>query len=161
MTPEAYLQNALEPALRLLPARMDSRGGRAMVIAICLQESRLKHRRQVGGPARGYAQFELGGGVRGVLTHPATRQYIQIVLAALDYDPTSSAEDCWTAIEHQDILGAAFARLLLWTLPGPLPEPGDAADGWRQYLSGWRPGKPHRGTWDAFYGTAWDTVMRK
>ena len=158
MSPEAFLANALEPALKLLPAPMDSAAARAMVIAICLQESRLKHRRQVGGPARGYGQFELGGGVRGVLTHPATRQPIQVVLTCLDYDPTSSAEECWAIIEHNDILAAAFCRLNLWWLPSPLPERHDAAEGWRQYFDSWKPGKPHRGTWDSFYTQAWDIV---
>lgn len=134
---------------------MDSRAARAMVLAICLQESRLTHRAQVGGPARGYAQFELGGGVRGVLTHPASRPHIQAVLAALDYTTAASAEACWIAIEHNDILAAAFARLLLWTLPGALPAQDAPGAGWAQYIAAWRPGKPHRETWNAFYDQAW------
>lgn len=151
----AFVQNALFPALRILPEKMDTHAARAMVVAICLQESRLEHRRQIGGPARGYAQFELGGGVRGVLTHPASKPYIQDVLSALDYDPQASPAECFVAIEHNDILAAAFARLLLWTLPGALPARGDAEGGWGQYIAAWRPGKPHRDTWDAFYEEGW------
>ena len=155
MSPEIFLQNAIFPALRLLPDKMDSRPARAMLIAIALQESRIKHRAQIGGPARGYWQFELGGGVRGVLTHPASKPHIRSVLSALDYDPDSDASNCWTAIEHNDLLAAAFARLLLWTLPSDLPAQNAPGAGWTQYIAAWRPGKPHRETWDAFYAQAW------
>ena len=42
---------AIEPALRLLPAALDTPEARVMLIAIGLQESRLVHRRQlVGNP---------------------------------------------------------------------------------------------------------------
>lgn len=129
-----------------------------MVLAICLQESRLSHRRQIEGPARGYAQFEQSGGVVGVLTHPLTRGSIRAVLTALDYDPNSSAKACWTAIEHNDILGAAFARLLLYTVPGKLPGRDDMGIGWTQYLAGWRPGKPRRDSWDASYTLGWSAA---
>ena len=63
MTPAQFLRFAIDPALSLLPPVMDTRAARAMIISICLQESRLQHRRQIGGPARGFAQFERGGGV--------------------------------------------------------------------------------------------------
>mgnify|MGYP001558850395 FL=1 len=158
MSPEAFLQNALSPALRLLPASMTSREACAMCIAIALQESRLKHRRQIGGPARGYFQFEQGGGVRGVLTHPASKARIMEVLLALDYDVNADAAACYIAIEHNDILAAAFARLLLYTLPDPLPGRGAPGTGWTQYLKAWRPGRPHRESWDAFFETAWEVV---
>ena len=46
-----------------------------MLLAIGLQESRLTHRRQIGGPARGLWQFERGGGVAGVLRHAASRDH--------------------------------------------------------------------------------------
>ncbi len=158
MSPEFYLRTALEPALGLLPPRMDSVAARAMVIAICLQESRLEHRRQIGGPARSYGQFEQGGGVRGVLTHLATRGHIRTVLAALDYAADSDAEACWIAIEHNDILGAAFSRLNLWWLPGALPGRDDWPMAWSQYLTAWKPGKPHKDTFQAFYDRAWAVV---
>ena len=157
---DLLIVNALEPALQLLPAFMDTVEARAMCMAIALQESRLEHRRQVGGPARGYWQFELGGGVRGVLSHPASKPYIRAVLAALDYDfaPEDLPVECYAAIEHNDILAAAFARLLLWTLPGALPGRDAADEGWRQYLKTWRPGKPHPDTWDRNFADAWSLV---
>ena len=160
MTPDLFLKNALIPALALLPADQDSPAARAMVIAVCLQESRLTHRRQIGGPARGYAQFEQGGGVHGVLTHPVVGPMIKAVLTALDYDPDSETIefDCWTAIEHNDILAAAFARLLLYTLPDPLPVQSNPEGGWGQYVSAWRPGAPKPLTWPELYAQAWTVV---
>ena len=158
MAPETFLANALIPALKLLPDKMDTPSARATVLAICLQESRLKHRKQLGGPARGYAQFELGGGVRGVLTHPASQAHIKYVLTSLDYDPMSDPAACYEAIEHNDILAAAFARLLLYTLPDALPARNAPGAAWTQYMKVWRPGRPHRDTFDAFYDQAWAIV---
>ena len=158
MTPHDLLETAIIPALRLLPEKMDSDAAIAMCIVIAIQESRIKHRRQIGGPARGYWQFEQGGGVRGVLTHTASQQHIRTVLAALDYDPASDPAACYAAIEHNDILAAAFARLLLWTLPDALPVCNAPGVGWTQYARTWRPGKPHRETWDGHFATAWEVV---
>lgn len=158
MTPELFISIALVPALRLLPPRMDSPAARAMVVAICLQESRLTHRRQIRGPARGFAQFEKGGGVKGVLTHRATSVHITTVCEALSYKPTVAA--CYVAIEHNDVLAAVFARLLLWTVPGVLPGRSEPAKGWDQYLAGWRPGKAHPKTWNENYARAWALVSQ-
>lgn len=157
MTPEFWVATALGPALKLLPAKMDSPAARAMVLTICLQESRLTHRAQIGGPAHGYAQFELGG-VRGVLAHAASKVHIRGVLAALDYPPDSTDAECYAAIQHNDILAAAFARLLLYTLPQALPARNNTAGGLSQYLQAWRPGRPHPDVWPANFETAWDVV---
>lgn len=143
-------------ACSILPARMDSDEARAMLIAIALQESRFEHRAQIGGPARGFWQFELGGGVRGVLNHPGSKQYIRHVLDSLAYDylPETSYE----AIKNNDVLACCYARLLLWTLPDVLPTRGEDEESWKQYIDAWRPGKPHRESWDAFYAAAWNIV---
>lgn len=154
MSPQFYRNNILFAALDLLPSAMGSPPAIAMCIAIALQESRLKHRHQVGGPARSYSQFEVGG-VRGVLSHQASAKHIQSVLEQLDYPRNYGANECYNAIEHNDILGAAFTRLLLYTLPDELPAKGRPDVGWNQYLKAWRPGKPHRETWDAAYAFAW------
>lgn len=151
MTPESLIRTAIDPALDLLP-KMDSRAARTLLLAIAWQESGMAYRRQVKGPARGYWQFEQGGGVRGVINHPTSKPHILRVLGALDYSVEASAADCYAAIEHNDILAAAFARLLLWTDPAPLPEDADGA--WSLYLRTWRPGKPHPGTWPAHYARA-------
>lgn len=144
-------------AFALLPPEMDSPKAQAMLLAIGLQESRFVHRRQLGpGPARGWWQFERGGGVKGVLTHSTTGPVVTPIVKTLCYEPRAS--ECHLAIEHNDLLACIFARLLLWTVPLPLPEPQDAAHGWAVYLEGWRPGKPHRETWDEFYAHAWELV---
>jgi hypothetical protein len=152
----------LTPALELLPPRMDSKEARVMLLAICLQESRFLHRRQlVGnpprptGPAKGYWQFERGGGCLGVLTHPASRHLMMQICKDRGVAQNSAA--LWDAIEHDDILAAVAARLLLWT--DPLRLPRDAENGWDTYIRVWRPGKPHRHTWDDFYSQAVEMVV--
>jgi hypothetical protein len=139
--------------MSLLPERLDSLEARAMLYAIAMQESRLQYRRQINGPARGFWQFEQGGGVRGVVQHPATRPLLLPVLKRLRYEPVVPMP--YAALADNDILAAVFARLLLWTVPQALPGPDDAEEGWKQYLWAWRPGKPHRHTWDGFYGEGW------
>jgi hypothetical protein len=133
-----------------------------MLIAIALQESRMKHRAQLGGgPARGLWQFELGesphAGVRGILNHGGTGGIIRKLLKALNYD--DSPETSYRAIEHNDLLAITYARLLLWTVAGALPTRGQHQYAWDYYISGWRPGAPHRDTWYAFYDEAWEMVL--
>lgn len=142
-------QTVMPAALSLLPAKMDSAEARAMLVAIGLQESRFLKRRQEGGPAHGFWQFESGGGVHGVLTHRATKPCITPILEVLRYRPG----DCYYAIVDNDVLACVFARLLLWTHKDPLPRDADTA--WAYYVECWRPGKPRRDTWDQFYDSAW------
>ena len=129
-----------------------------MLLAIGYQESRFERRAQVEGPARGFWQFEQGGGVRGVLEHHTTRKLARDVLTSLRYSTTCSATDCYRFIEHNDVLAAAFARLLLHTYPKPLPALDDRDEGWRQYIAAWRPGKPHPETWAEAW--AWGSQLR-
>ena len=154
MTLQDVLRDMIDPALALLPERMSSPAAKAMLLAIGLQESRFKHREQVKGPAKGYFQFEQGGGVRGVLSHPSSKAYAEEVCRARNVFPKE--REVYLALAKDDILAAAFARLLLWTDPQPLPTNAD--DAWKLYLRTWRPGKPHRHTWDAFYQQAQEAV---
>lgn len=154
MSARADILPILDAALVGLPAIMDTPQARVQLIAIALQESRLKHRDQivkgkkpgVKGPALGLWQFEKGGGVRGVLRHPASRKHL----------PYGQDEEqaLWLLLECDDTLAAQLARLLLWTDPRPLPVRGDAASGWNYYIRNWRPGKPHPQTWGAFWREA-------
>lgn len=147
----------LPAAFALLPPKMDTPQARAQLLAIGLQESRFAHRRQLSsGPARSFWQFELAGGVAGVLTHASTKTHIECVLDTLCYPPAASA--CFDAIEHNDILAAVFARLLLYTTPGPIPAAGFPHKAWALYVNAWCPGKPHPDTWDACYAQAWGLV---
>lgn len=151
MTPRDCNREVLTPALRLLPQRMDTPSARVMLIAIALQESALRHRVQLPlrpgmppGPARGLWQFERGGGVVGVLGHRASSRLAADVCAARGVDRTNSTK-VWEALANDDILAACFARLLLWTDPGPMPTTEQA--GWAKYVGVWRPGKPHPERW--------------
>ena len=149
----------LPAAYSVLPERMQSDAATAMLLAIGLQESKFKYRKQVRGPARGFWQFEQGGGVAGVLRHPATSQPIRQALRSLCYDSMSDAPKvCHGLITDNDILAAVFARLLLWTVPGRLPNRNEPDYGWQCYIDGWRPGKPHRSAWNAYFASAWQRV---
>ena len=155
-TLDYIIGQALVPGLSLLPAKMDSRNARLMLLAIGLQESRFQHRRQINGPARGFWQFEKGGGVRGVLAYPTTKITAIGVCRERGVDPNESAVH--VALEKDDLLACAFARLLLYSDPRPLPAPGEVARAWDCYLRNWRPGKPHRHSWEVLYMQAWEAL---
>ncbi|MFZ5959864.1 hypothetical protein ACOXVJ_20375 [Pseudomonas knackmussii] len=143
-------RSVIEPALALLPARMTSPPANAMLLGIGLQESGFLYRRQLGnGPARSFWQMERGGGVHGVLTHPASAKLAGGICAQRGVEPSEQA--VWEAIEQDDILAAALARLLLWTDAQALPALGDTAGGWALYARVWRPGKPRPAEWPANY----------
>ena len=141
----------LAPAFALLPDKMNSRPATIMLLAIGLQESQFLHRRQIGGgPARGLWQFERGGGVHGVLRHQASAKLAAQVCANRGVEPTDQA--VWEALEQDDVLAAAMARLLLWTDPKPLPT--YEAGGWDLYERVWRPGQPRPEKWSSNYQAA-------
>src|SRR5690554_397984 len=156
--------SAIAPALELLPAQMTSPEAVVMLLAIGLQESRFQHRRQlVGspprptGPATGFWQFERGGGVTGVLSHRASQDHAHALCRSRDV--SAAPAEVWAALQHDDVLATGFARLLLWTDPHRLPALGDAQAAWDLYIRTWRPGKPHRHTWNALYAQALREVL--
>lgn len=156
-TPDHVL-DAIVQALFLLPDAMTSDKAMVMLLAIGRQESRFKHRRQIVGgrpvgPAMGYWQFEMNGGVRGVLRHHASRFWVHELCKARGVEPTKEA--IWRALENDDVLAAGIARLLLFTDPYKLPEIGDVAGAWDLYCNRtWRPGKPHPKAWEQLYREA-------
>lgn len=163
---EEAIVDAIDQALVLLPRPMASDRARVMLYAIGLQESRFEDRRQlVGnppqpkGPAKGLWQFELGGGCKGVVHHQASRYWMHNVCVRRGVAFNASA--IWNAIEHDDVLAAAAARLLLFTDPHVLPAVTDAQGAWNLYMRTWRPGKPHRQTWDDFHQEAVLTVIAR
>lgn len=157
---DSIIHTALDPALALLPAKMDSDAARVMLLAIGLQESRFMYRFQKvagkpkqKGPARGFFQFERGGGVVGVMTHQQSKDLAKGLCKARGVPFDSAA--IHTRLETDDVLAAGFARLLLWTDPYPLPGvDASHGDAWDLYLRTWRPGKPKRDTWDEFHSAA-------
>lgn len=144
-----YPKAAIDQAFQLLPAGMDTPIARVIMAAIGFQESGYLVRIQYGnGPARSYWQFENGrlAGINGVLTHRASAKLAAAVCKARGVEPDRVA--VWKAMETDDVLGAAFARLLMYTDPKPLPD--NQADAWEMYAKRlWRPGKPHQDKWSA------------
>lgn len=167
--------SAIDPAMILLPRHMGTPAARLMLLAIGLQESRLVHRWQVlnsgaKGPARGLWQFERGskasrGGVWGVYLHRASSELLRLLCR--DRDVSFEPSAIWAQLEHDDVLAAGVARLLLWTDAQPLPAIGDEEAAWECYaLRCWRPGalarQPEelRRKWAKNYAMAMDEVQR-
>ena len=132
------LDNDIRQGLALLPPQMGTRPARVLMHAINLQENPMRYEQQVGGPARGDYQFEKGGGVKGVMTHPASKALAQDVCRARGV--AFDAEAIYQAIGRDPVLAAALARLLIWTDPKLLPAPTDEQGAWDLYLRTWRPG---------------------
>lgn len=155
MTLDQIESQGIDPAMKLLPELMDSMRARVMLLTIGLQESRFEHRYQVlngtkaKGPARGFWQFERGGGCKGVVQHELSKPHMRKVCQARGIEFTATA--LWAAIETDDVAASAAARLLLWTDPQRLPELGDEKGSWNLYQRVWRPGKPHPETWPKLY----------
>jgi len=133
---------------------------RRFLLAVAIQESGLKHRYQVvgkgkAGPARGWWQFEEGGGVAGVLDHKATRGLALRWCAYCQVEPSPAS--VWRALEGHDALATGFARLLLYSDPTAIPTEERTA--WVLYAHKlWKPGKPHPATWPNSWKTASEVV---
>ena len=174
MIPTELYKTAIIPAYKLLSANMSSIEASLMLLAIPLQESELKERRQLItkvidgrkkllplGPAVSFWQFEQGdpisrGGVWGVLNHYSVGLKAVTVCRALGIEPT--APKVWEAMQTNDVLAAAMARLLLYSSPKALPKVGDVQGAWKMYTDTWRPGKPHPEKWPAHYANARATL---
>ena len=143
----SYPKEAVNESYKLLPMKMDSPFARINQAAIGYQESDgyLTRRQYGNGPARGYWQFEEGGGVRGVMEHKSTAELARSVCHARGVPFVRRT--VWEALETDDVLAAAFCRLLMWTDSGKLPT--NEADGWAMYARTWRPGRPHPDKWPA------------
>lgn len=162
-----FLKRHIDPGLALLAAHSGpppSQEARCFLLAVAMQESgsHLAARYQgcpaaAAGPARGFWQFERGGGVAGVLRHPASRGLARTICADLAIIPEPAAS--WRALEGSDLLAAVFARLLLFTDAHKLPT--DADESWQCYLRLWRPGKPHPGPWPENWAAAHHAVNDK
>lgn len=163
MTPETFYSRIVEPTLQYMAGSPSiaipvTDSARVLVMAIAGQESRWKERRQIGGPAHSYWQFERGGGVAGLFGHPATKLKLGTVCAALDieYDP----DVVYEAMIWNDTLACAMARLLLYSDPAPLPAYWDKIAGWQYYERNWRPGAPHPETWSALFEQSLKAIGR-
>jgi hypothetical protein len=164
MTPDNFLSSIVDPGLEVLhslggPGLSDD--ARRMLVAIALQESgpglAARYQSSPGatpGPARGWWQFEQGGGVAGVLQHARSKDLAAKCCDVFTIVPAQAA--VWRALEGHDGLATCFARLLLWTDPQAVPSSQQA--GWDCYQRNWRPGAPHPNNWPGNWQTASDAV---
>jgi len=160
MKPELFLPTVVRPGLLALSEavgpQVDTPEAEVMLLAIAAQESALRHRQQINGPARGFWQFEKMGGLNGVLTHartgPLAARFVEGIGLKVDLHAL------WDVLPFSELLQVGLARLLLWSDNNPLPPVGAKDRAWDYYLRNWRPGKPHRGRWDAAYDGAVELV---
>jgi hypothetical protein len=161
MMPDTFLTRIIDDGLDFLSsiqgAPPPTDDVRRFLLCVALQESgpKLDARYQGSpstspGPARGWWQFEQGGGVAGVLQHQASRTLAIEVCKQLSVMTDPAA--VWRAIEGNDLLSCSFARLLVLTDPKSVPSTEDTA--WDYYIRTWRPGKPHRDAWTTNWRTA-------
>lgn len=112
-----------------------------------LQDGRLVPGRV--GPATSFWQMEMNGGVKGVMTHQATRSIAEALVAKAGLP--FNYEAVWREFSEisGDELASVFARLLIYTHPPRVPEasPAGQEEAWRYYLAVWRPGKPRPEEW--------------
>jgi len=164
MEPSAFLARVIDDGLDFLQSiggPDPSHEARRFLLCIALQESgpKLDARYQNSpsgspGPARGWWQFEQGGGTVGVLNHAGSRALAQEACTQLTVVAEPAA--VWRALEGNDLLSCTFARLLVFTDPAPVPTDEDTA--WDYYIRVWRPGAPHRDAWTTNWKTASDCV---
>jgi hypothetical protein len=146
-----YVRDCISVALRQLPQRMDTPQARFLMLAAGFQESGFRHRRQIGGPARGYWQFEPIG-CTGVLTHHTTADLAAGLCITMGVQALS--DSAYAAVEFHDCLAAGFARLCFWRLPDPVPDITDSEGMLLYYRRAWAPGKFHPERWPHSYKMA-------
>jgi hypothetical protein len=129
-----FLTTVLRPTLRHIA--LSSEAAEQLLLGTALAESRLVHRKQMGGgPARGLFQME-----------PATHD--DIWSNFLEYRPTlaqkirsllsSPKANAHLELEKNDKYACAMARAHYMRAPNPLPKCGDTkamATYWRQYYN--------------------------
>lgn len=163
-SPSVVLEQAINPELEQLPPAMHTNMARIALLAIAIHESALAHREQVGGPARSFWQFEMGG-IISVLEHPSVGSIAAHACGRHGVLP--SGRLVYQAFLEDDGLAAAFARCLLWADPYTLAT--DAEGVFSAYLRQWRPGDFMRGDsdrrkairerWGRAFKLAEDTVL--
>lgn len=155
---DVFLRFIVPAAYAVLPDEMASPAASAMLLSVALQESELRHREQMGGPARSFFQFERIG-VMGVLASGDAGSSFRDAMERLRYPRTMGATDIHQAIAHNDVLATCLARCLLWIDPRALPTWEQSPIGWAIYTAQWRPGRPRPEHWRDNFTGAWHRVM--
>lgn len=151
ISPKDLIEQIIDPALDLLPSEMGAVKAVVLLGAIAIQESGLRTRQQVGGPAHGLWQFEIET-VQGLMANEATAKYVKAL--CVKRGVPFQARAIFNYLLVDDILAAALARLDLWANPTPLPDAHDVDDAWLYYCCTWRPGQPDPSRWDASHASA-------
>lgn len=105
MDAKTILTLTVRPTLALMGARYQGQAAERLLVAISMQESGLRARTQLGGPARGLWQFEKAG-VAGVLTLAGSLKAPAYAAAAVLARNTHVG----TTVS----IGECFAGALLW-----------------------------------------------
>ena len=158
MKPATLLRLIIRPTLSEL-TRYDTKPGltnpeaELLMVAIAIQESGIRYRRQINGPARSFWQIEPP------TYHDTLLRYTPLQVFADNIDlGMSTPIDASYALRYNDALGCACARGILRLNPKPLPAIGDEAEAWKYYLENWHPGKPRPDEWALSYWKAYDSA---
>lgn len=134
------LKTDIAAGLALLPANMNTLAAAVQLYATSRQENPQRLQKQIGGPAVGDYQFEKGGGVKGVTNPDFKTVYAASKALCAARKVAFTPDAIYQALKTDPVLAAGMARLLYYTDPKPLPDPGDEVAGWGLYLRTWRPG---------------------
>ena len=152
---EAILDEIIEPGLALLPPALVSDEAAVLLLATGLQESRFVYRRELGGQGLGFWRLS-GSMMTQVLQHPQTARLAQRLCEAAGIE--CRARTLHAALEFNDGLAAAFARLLLLSAGQGLPPCGRPEQAWLLYLRLWQPQHPSHLSWAPLYRHACHAV---
>jgi hypothetical protein len=147
---EEYRRHLIRTSLEMMGDKYTGPEAEQILAAIAYQESNFKYRKQINGPARGFWQFERGGGVVGVMKHAASKKLAARLCEKHLVEFESNA--IYKELAENDTLACQFARLLLYTDPRALPTEQD--ESWDYYIRNWRPGKPHPHRWPECWNRA-------
>lgn len=147
------LADAVDPALALLPAKMQSGQARCQMLGDGLYESGYTTRQQVNGPAHGLWQFQPNA-IRLVMHNNATGNELLIACQKCGVKFGSTMIYFAIASGEHDVLAAVLARLILWADPKPLPPIGDAYAAAECHQRCYRPGAWDEGRYLRLYPQA-------
>jgi len=129
-TPQAFTTTVIKPVL--LKLGLHSPAAEQLLLATAIQESHLKYRKQIGGPALSYFQIE-----------PNTHD--DIWNNFLKYRPqlsnkviglmSSPVANKIKELENNDKYAAAIARIHYLRVPAPIPQYNKFINNWKKYGS--------------------------
>lgn len=149
MTPGLLLKLVVRPVVAYLdwpqPAERE-----ALLVAIAMQESKLRYRRQVPrGPAQSWWQIEPPTAVDCLRRCPPVRELWRELGLGLWLGDGPKDQGRIEGLAESELGACAVAAGILRLHPGALPWIDEPEKAWRYYLAAWRPGKPRIEGWAA------------